>query len=763
MLEGQTVAHYRILGRIGAGAMGVVCKAQDLRLNRLVAIKYLSPETLGDPASKDRLLQEARAASQLDHPNICRIHQIEELEDGQVVLVLSYYEGETLSAQIARGPLEVSSAVKLATQLLSGLEHAHENGVIHRDIKPSNLIVLRSGELKIVDFGLARSASDGRQLTETGAFLGTLSYMSPEQVLCEGVDRRADIWASGVVLYQMLTGQLPFQGQNPYAIFDAILEARPREAHHHRPDLPRSLSETLGRALARDLKFRYQNAGEFLAALRQSAHPEAADMATRILSAPDAPNRPQRGNSLVVLPFTLLDGQADSDYFCDGLTEEIITDLCAVQSLRTICSASAMRLKQSPDTPRQIAQQLRVRYVLKGTVRLGGTPGFHSIRVTSQLIDPDDDCILWGDKYSGTLEDVFAIQESISREIVKALRLTLSPEEDKQLHARPLPDVRAYEFYLKAKHEILTYSRDALDRALAYLEQGESLVGSNVLLLAAKGQVYWQYINAGISADPLYLLKAKDCGARALALDPDSAHATRLLGLIAAQEGDLQRSTRLLKQAITIDPNDSDSLSWYCAICALSGKASAAMPLGRRIAEIDPLTPVYRFVPGLLSLMSGEFEDALTPFDEAIALDPANAMLLWCRGQVLALCRRSAEAIAQFDAMQQCCPGQFFTDLGAFMAAALAQDADAAAELATPALQELVASDPHYSWAMAEGYAVLGNAAEALRWLENSMAKGFLNYPMVKTWDPLLHSVRRDSRFLHLMQTMRGRWESFEV
>jgi TolB-like protein/Tfp pilus assembly protein PilF len=459
----------------------------------------------------------------------------------------------------------------------------------------------------------------------------------------------------------------------------------------------------------------------------------------------------------------VLDGQADFEYFCDGLTEEIITDLSAVQSLRTICSASAMRLKQSQETPQQIAQKLRVRYVLKGSVRSGTKSGLHSIRVTSQLIDPDDDCILWGDKYSGTVEDVFAIQESISREIVKALRLTLSPAEDKQLHARPLPDVRAYEFYLKAKHEILSYSREALDRALAYLEQGESLVGSNVLLLAAKGQVYWQYINAGISADPMYLLKAKDCGARALALDTDSAHATRLLGLIAAQEGDLQRSARLLKQSITIDPNDSDSLSWYCAICALSGKASVAMPLGRRIAEIDPLTPVYRFVPGLLSLMSGEFEDALGPFDQAILLDPTNPMLLWCRGQVLALCGRSTEAIAQFETMQERCPGQFFTDLGSFLAASLAHNAEAAAAHATPELKELVASDPHYSWAMAEGYAVLGDASEALAWLENAMVKGFLNYPMVKTWDPLLGSVRRDSRYLHLLQSMRERWENFEV
>jgi serine/threonine protein kinase/tetratricopeptide (TPR) repeat protein len=770
VIEGQTIAHYRILGRIGAGAMGIVCKAQDMRLNRMVAIKYLSPETVADAQSRDRLLQEARAASQLDHPNICRIHQIEELEDGQVVLVLSYYEGETLSAQIARAPIEVGTAVKLAAQLLSGLEHAHANGVIHRDIKPSNLIVLGNGELKIVDFGLARSAGDSGQLTETGAFLGTISYMSPEQVLCEGVDHRSDIWASGVVLYEMLTGRLPFPGESPYAVFDAILAARPREAHHHRAGIPRPLSEAIARALVRDAGSRYQTAREFMTALHGIAHTDASAHAeapaeTRAprLSASQVSNPGVRNNSLVVLPFTQLDGHTDAEYFCDGLTEEIITDLCAVRSLRTICSASSMRLKGTEETPQQIARQLRVRYVLKGTVRMGGKPGLQSIRVTSQLIDPGDDCIVWGDKYSGTLEDVFAIQEGISRQIVKALRLTLSPEEDKQFQARPLPDIRAYEYYLKAKHEILTYSAEALDRALAYLEEGEELVGSNALLLATKGHVYWQYVNAGISTDPTYLENAKDCGARAQALDPDSLHAARLLGLIAAQEGDLQRSVRLLKQCVTRDPNDSDSLSWYCALCALSGKAHAVLPLGRRIAEIDPLTPVYRFIPGLLSLLAGEFEDAVAPLDQAIRLDPANAMLQWCRGQALALCRCFPEAIAQFDAMQEQFPGQFFTELGAFMAAALARDTEAALILATPELKERVSGDPHYSWAMAQGYAILGKSAQAIDCLENAMAKGFLNYPMVNKWDPLLDSVRRDSRFLHLLHTLRGRWESFEV
>lgn len=763
MVEGHTFAHYRILGQLGAGAMGVVCKAHDLRLNRLVAIKYLKPESIAEPGSKERLLQEARTASQLDHPNIGRIHQIEELADGQIALVLTFYDGETLSRRIAKGPLEVKTALHLATQLLAGLEHAHGQGVIHRDIKPSNLMVLRNGELKIVDFGLAKGRDEGPKLTKTGTFMGTISYMSPEQILCRDVDLRSDLWASGVVLYEMLTGRLPFAGESPYQVFEAILRAAPPDAHHHRPGLPEAISRSITRALAKDVLHRYQSAQEFRAALETYDRPGPHEAETVVLN--------DMGNgagasvpSVVVLPFTGVAGNGESEYFCDGLTDEIITDLSSVRALRTICSTSAMRLKDTVDSPQKIASDLHVRYVLKGTVRLSGKITHDShIRVTAQLIDPVDGCVLWADKYSGTLEDVFAIQEQISRQIVAALRLTLSPAEDKQLLARPLPDVRAYQYYLKAKHEVLNYSREALDRALEYLKQGERLVGENVLLLSVKGQVYWQYVNAGISSDPQYLVKAKECAARALALDAGSAHASCLLGLISAQEGDMQGAVHLLKKSIVADPNDSDSLSWYCALCALSGKAHAAMPLGRRIAEIDPLTPVYRFVPGLLALMAGEFDDALPSFEEAIALDPSNAMLLWCRGQVLAMAGRREDAMAQFEQMQIVCPEQFFTSLGSFMRAGLDGDHAMAKTLAKPNLTDAAAGDPHYSWAMAQGFAMLGETQEALRWLENATQKGFLNYQMVARWDPLLRSLRHEVEFADLLRGLKSRWEAFEV
>ena len=766
MHEGQTISHYKILEHLGSGAMGVVSKAEDLVLHRLVALKSLSPSMLTDPTQKHSLLQEARAASVLDHPNICRIHQIEELPDGQIILVMGYYDGETLAERIERGPLDLTSASLITSQLLSGLQHAHENGIIHRDIKPSNLIINRSNEVKIVDFGLAKRHNNSQSLTETGIIVGTVSYMAPEQVLCKEIDHRADLWACGVVFYEMLTGTLPFNGDTPYSVFDSILRNDPRSVLDYRPDLPKAIHHTIERSLAKKSSDRFQDAVEFLVALRPYSRSQLDSHYSVSLGRIFVNYNGQEVNdtSVLVLPFTSMDTNGSADYFCDGLTDEIITDLSSVRSLRTICRTSAMRLKGTKDTPQKIARDLNVRYVLEGAVRVNhSAQGSNSIRVTVQLIDPQNQSLLWAEKYSGNLDDVFAIQENISRQIVSALKIQLTPAEDEHMLERPLPDINAYRYYLMAKHEILNYSSDALARALEFLKRGEELVGKNVLLLSTKGQVYWQYVNAGISSDPQYLIKAQDCADEALRLDPNSAHALRLLGLIRVQEGETRKAVQILKRAIVADPNDSDTLAWYSAVCGLSGKAESAMPIARRILEIDPLTPVYRFVPGLLSLMAGQFTGALPSFDDAIKMDPTNAMLLWCRGQVLALCNRTQDAVTQLQELAKLHPGHFFTQLGDLMQAALLGDSEAATRAATEELLQIAGCDPHYSWSVAESYSLLGDTANALIWLEKAMVKGFINFPMVNRWDPLLSNVRLDPKFSDLAERIHALWADFEV
>jgi non-specific serine/threonine protein kinase len=770
-LEGSRIAHYEVIERVGAGGMGIVWKARDTRLMRLVALKSLTAERHGNAASRARLIQEARAASQLDHPNICSIYQVEELgAENEIVIVMAFYHGETLAERLKRGPIDPDTAIDIAAQLLSGLEHAHKRGVIHRDVKPANLIVCDTGVVKIVDFGLAKDVTDGQGLTATGEMLGTVSYMSPEQVLCQTLDHRTDLWASGVVLYEMLSGAHPFTAASSYGVFEAILQKPHRRIREHIPHLSPHLEQVIDQALDKELHRRFQSAAEFLTALRPSSD-------TVLFRSTQKMSLPQQlhiaavpiDRSIVVLPITSTEQDEDAEDFCDGLTDEIITDLSGVHSLRTICSTSSLRLKHSTQAPSVIANELGVRYILRGTVRFGAQPDSarpstgRAIRVTAQLVDSRSDSPVWGEKYRGTTEDVFTIQETISRQLVAALKVTLSPEENRQLEARPLPDVRAVQFYVKAKQEILSYSREGLDRALNYLEMGERVVGRNALLLSTRGQAHWQYVNAGLSADPKHLVRAKQCAAEAAELEPESAHVLRLRGLICVQEGNMQEAARLLKRSIAADPNDSDSLGWYSAVCALSGKAHAAMPLAHRILEIDPLTPVYRFVPGLLSVMAGEFADALPSFDDAIRLDPANPMLLLFRGQALALSGHTVEAIAQLDALPRLCGEHYFCQLGLIMSAALRGDEGAAVQQMTSDFEAITAADPHYPWLLAECYSLLNKQDLALAWLEKAVENGFLNYPMIGRWDPLLANARHHSGFRHLLHRVRDQWEKFEV
>jgi non-specific serine/threonine protein kinase len=302
-----------------------------------------------------------------------------------------------------------------------------------------------------------------------------------------------------------------------------------------------------------------------------------------------------------------------------------------------------------------------------------------------------------------------------------------------------------------------------LDRALDYLQKGEQLIGKNALLLSTMGQVYSQYLGGGISSDPDYLVQARRCATEALELEPDAPHAHRLLGLIALQEGKTQDAVKLLKRAIAADPNDSESLSWYSAICALSGKADMVKGTAVRVLLIDPLTPVYRFLPGLISLMAGEFADALQPFDEAIKIDPQNSMLHTCRGQILAMGGRTEEAISEFRQTFEAEPDNFFAQLGGLYAAALSADHEAAQRIASDEFKQIAACDTQYPWNVAECYALLGNHPEALRWLDLAIEKGFINYPMLDQLDPLLQSLRGEPEFAVAMRKAHERWQAFEV
>jgi non-specific serine/threonine protein kinase len=750
-----TIAHYRLLDELGRGGMGVVCKAEDMRLKRIVALKFLPAHLTQDAARRERLLREARAASSLDHPNICTIHEVEESEDGQIVLVMAYYKGETLSARIQRGRMELEPAVQITRKILSGLKHAHERGVVHRDIKPSNVILTSDDEVKIVDFGLAKLTGADECLTETDALLGTIAYLPPEVLQGLETDHRGDVWSSGVVFYEMLAGTTPFAGANSYVVLHAIMHDEVKPIHSHRPELSDSVHTVLLRALAKSRDDRYQSAAEFLADMEQLTA-DASGSITRTVGRPLAIVQEK---SIVVLPFAVLGDEARDTIFSDGLTDEIITDLSTISRLRVICRTSASRLRGAPDDLKKIATELKVQYVMEGTVRTSG----NNLRVTAKLIDPATDSLVWAEKYSGTLEDIFAIQESLSRRIVEALKVKLSPAESMRLAEKPIPDVRAYEYYLRAKQEILSYSSEGLQRALHYLEQGEQIIGENVVLLSARGQVYWQFVNAGISTEPQYLENAERCARRILELDPESGHGLRLLGLVECSQGHTQNAVRLLKKSLESNPNDPDTLSWLCAICSLSGKGYAVASMAQRLIDVDPLTPMWQMVPGLVAMLSGEFGRALAPFERALKSEPNNAMLLLVRAQILALNGRTSEAISALDEMANAGEPNFFTQLGTFYAHCLRGDKDGALGCLTEELTSTAIADMNYAWVMAQGFALIGEKQTALEWLNAAVERGFINYPLLHHLDPFLESVRGEPGFDRLMEATRQQWESFEV
>jgi len=735
--------------------MGVVCKAEDMRLKRMVALKFLPAHLTQDAARRERLLLEARAASSLDHPNICTIHEVEEAEDGQIVLVMAYYEGETLACRIQRGRMEVEAAVEITSKILSGLKHAHERGVVHRDIKPSNVVLTASGEVKIVDFGLAKLTDNADCLTETDALLGTVAYLPPELLDGRGTDHRGDLWASGIVFYEMLAGNPPFSGANSYVVLHAIMHDEAKPIIAHRPELPACVNAILLRALAKRREERYQSAGEFLAELERFTQTGGSWSPPHVIPLAVAPKE----KSIVVLPFVVLGSDERDRFFSDGLTDELTTDLSAISRLRVICRTSAIRLKDAEGDLKKMAAELDVQYVMEGTVRTSG----NNLRVTAKLVNPATDSLVWAEKYSGSLEDIFAIQESLSRRIVEALKVTLSPSESMRLSEKPIHDIRAYEYYLRAKQEILSYSSEGLERALDYLRKGEQIIGENVVLLSAMGQVYWQFVNAGISTDPQYVANAERCARRILELDSESCHGHRLLGLVEAANGRTQNAVRLLKKSLESNPNDPDTLSWLCAICSFGGKGYAVSSMAQRLIEVDPLTPVWQMVPGLVALLSGEFGRAQAPFERALKSEPQNPMLRFVYAQILALDGRVGESIEKLEAMSGDAGDNFFAQLAKFYVRALRRDKVGALGCASDELKSAAIVDMNYAWIMAQAYALIDEVPTSLEWLNAAVERGFINFPLLHHLDPFLENVRGEPAFASLMLTTRQRWEAFEV
>jgi eukaryotic-like serine/threonine-protein kinase len=735
--EGAVIGRYRVIERLGGGGMGVVYRAHDLSLDRPVALKFLPAQLSSHPDAQSRLIAEARAASALDHPAIAVVHEIGSVQAGHgapgegLFIVMAYHDGETLRQVIDRGRLPIDVALDYAVQVADGLSRAHEAGIVHRDIKPENIIVTGGGRIRVVDFGIASVAL----AAGAGARVGTPAYMSPEQTLGNAVDHRTDIWSLGVLLHEMLAGARPFRGEAD-DVLDAIRHDDPPALEALDAAVPPELGRLVRRCLARDASARYASVGLLLADLRH--------VARMVADARTAEDRP----GIVVLPFADMSAGADNEYFSDGLTEEVIASLSHVRGLRVISRTSAMRLKQSRLDVAGIARELNVAYVLEGGVRKDD----HEVRITTRLIDARSDTSLWTRRFDGQLDDVFSMQEQVARAVADALRIRLTPEEERSLAERPVPDPRAYESYLRARHDAWKFTRAGLDSARRHIDIALAMVGDNALLLSTLGHIMAMHLEAGIASEPGAVERVERIAERVFALDPDSARAHWLMTFVAFHRGDLHAAIRSGERALTLRPVDPDTLLLLGYVYAHAGLNRSARELFERAARIDPLTPLTQCMPGFVSVMEGRFGEAVGPYRQQYRMDPDSPFAAVTLGWVLAYDRQLDEALPLLDDAAARFAASPFADWARALACALRGDPDGGVRAITPRFETAATGSEMFARAIAQCCALAGENERAIDWLTRAVDLGLLNYRFIAEHDWFLDGIRHEPRFRALLR-----------
>jgi serine/threonine protein kinase/Tfp pilus assembly protein PilF len=601
---GKTISHYKIIEKIGEGGMGVVYKAEDTRLERTVALKFLPQEYTRDAYAKERFIQEARAAAVLDHPNICTVYEIDEV-DGQTFIAMAYIKGQNLKDRLKSGFLELEEALEITTQVAKGLQEAHDNGIIHRDIKPANIMITEKGQAKITDFGLAK-LSWGVDLTKTATIMGTVAYMSPEQAKGEKIDQRTDIWSLGAVLYEMLSGEPPFKSYHDQAVLYSILNKDPAPITKIRKDIPLELERIIQKSLEKNTRNRYSDMNAVLADMKSAGRK----------SIPAPADKP----SIAVLPFVNMSADPENEYFSDGLSEELINALTKIRDLHVVARTSSFSFKGEKVDIREVGHKLNVSALLEGSVRKAG----NRVRITAQLVKVEDGYHLWSERYDRSIEDVFAIQDEITEKIVDNLRITLDIPTSIHEERRPA-NPEAHELYLKGRYYLNRFSPDWINKALNYYDQAIKKDPNYALAYTGKAEAY-VLLSTGLDilSTNDAMPKAREAALKALELDPNLAEGHVSLGLVATcYDWDRKAAKKHFQKALELSPNSLSAHQWNeYYLTYLEGEYHEGIAHLERALELDPLNLLIKARLGYMYYFLRDTDHAIERFKEMVDFEP---------------------------------------------------------------------------------------------------------------------------------------------